>query len=448
VVVNQPNLDNNPRFVILLVTAGELTQTVVVTQLGADAQETVMPDSFVGAFWRHYQMGERLIRIPHTDGRRWTAFAVDNWVKLDVLSSDDPNIFTDNPASVSGIVNDIAHRLPTDARGTVSGTGAIYFRIGLRSSLPSPASAPRYSQVIILHNDEQEVHILWIRQGEAADYIMRPTDSRDDGQPRGSNARQFVPYNLTAPPGMMNQDVGRRGGVFTQYPSQVGAFFQWAAVIEPRRASSPLADTLFPSEDWDRVDTNWDVARADHETCPPGYRRPTAGSISEPNPAEISTSFDDGLAQVALLDWEHARTSEMHQSLFMLPAYGFGNSNANTAYGFLADGFFDRRPRDINHPAEVASNSIHRASRGGLKFNPDTFANVFFPAGGRICASNWLVINERGAAAQYWFATRSGAHNRNQWGPWGWMLWIEQSTTHATTHSLMCGALIRCVREL
>ena len=426
--VIQPNHADAPRMVILRVTAGALSQYVAVTQLGADAQGTVMPDSFVGAFWRYYQMGERLIRIPHTAGSTWTAFAVDDWIKLDTYY----RALSETPLSMSGAANDQARRLPIDARGTVSGVGAIYFRVGLRDRLLSPTSAPRYSKVIILHNDEQSVHILWIRQGEAADYIMRPTDLMDNGQPRGVNARRIAPYNLTAPPGQMNQSLTIRGGTFTQYPSQIGAFFQWAGTQMPRRASTPLANVSWPLDFNDVVATTWDAASATHETCPPGYRRPAAGSTSVVHSG---------------LNWEHARTSELHQSLFLLPAYGFNESNANTAYGFLADGFFDRRPRNISFPAEVASNSNERASRGGLMFNPETFANVFFPAGGRICAGNWQLIHGRGTQAQYWFATRSTEHNRGQAAPWGWMLWIEQSTTHATTHSLICGALIRCVRE-
>lgn len=69
------------------------------------------------------------------------------------------------------------------------------------------------------------------------------------------------------------------------------------------------------------------------ESCPPGYRRPSDG-ITDYAAANTSTTGIE--------------SSEIRQSLYVIPTFGDANSRDNFRWGFYADGFFDRR--DHNNP--------------------------------------------------------------------------------------------------
>lgn len=78
---------------------------------------------------------------------------------------------------------------------------------------------------------------MYIRQGEADDYIMRPgtVDAISKGPSQGKArdyARKISPFNLTAPAYLNGGNepyakVDVKQGRFVKYPTQAGAFFQW-----------------------------------------------------------------------------------------------------------------------------------------------------------------------------------------------------------------------------
>ena len=398
--------DGSSRTAVLTVTAGSATpQLITVTQIGDNASHLALPNAFVGAFWRNNQWGERLIRIEHSGD--WTAIALDDWIMLD------RSLNWTRPVAESAVnmtTDDHFHRLnPATARSAVRGTNNIYFRIGLTGANPNTElcpttnrAMPRYGQVAIVHNNNQSVHIIWVRQGEAADYVMRVEDLMDNDAPR-LPARRFSPFNLTAETLNMQamtqeesadeSNIGNRTR-FVQYPSQGGAHFQWAHNGSWHNPAPP--NTHIPRMAWATVGTATEVGwtipigdpgrtwgsatdnfamRRENETCPPGYRRPHDGSITQNITGANMT-----------IDW--VRQSEMRQSLFLSPRTGEIDAFANSVYGFYADGFFDRRPMtnaagNVVGRTTVAWNDPYRiAHRGRLFFNPTTSASLFFPAAG------------------------------------------------------------------
>jgi hypothetical protein len=400
---------------------------------------------FAGAFWKHDQTGERLIRftIPNTndddlyddfyaDGKThdWgaTVLVGNDWIILDTLMTTDPNVgwrlITPTPDET--LVHN-GNDAGFDANHAVSGslttlTGAvsaakknIYFRIGLKDTIG--ATDHRYGVVMMKFLDKNgnpKTQRIWIRQGEEADYLMNPGDKDGSGAAVGGNtedrmyAAQFVPYNLTATDAqwdaaILTDPTGAtlagyphltpQGGSFTDYPSQAGAFFNWAitapagAATDNRRiAFSPITTPNISSTTWQTTFTLgggfWDAAanplKPGNETCPVGYHRPNDGITT----AGINTTTPNN-------------QSEMLQSLFLNPPTANNTTDAaNAAFGCYADGFFDRRKMApgsysfANTPNAVAVSDYHIAYTGQLFFNPNSYASLFFPFCGMIGSSN------------------------------------------------------------
>jgi hypothetical protein len=119
---------------------------------------------------------------------------------------------------------------------TLSGNGIIYFRVGMAGRLSHVGAQPRYGiiEVTTSTSTSTDVKTIYVRQGEEADYIMRP----DDPNPAASGgmrpyAVRFSPFNLTDPQrgtggGHVyehnNMPLGLAWGnrKFTGYPSQAG----------------------------------------------------------------------------------------------------------------------------------------------------------------------------------------------------------------------------------
>lgn len=104
-----------------------------------------------------------------------------------------------------------------------------------------------------------------MRQGHEPDYLMGP----------GTNMPKFSTCNLTAAglPDAGFADVNPRGALFVDYPTQAGAFFQWAGSTGfERRAWSPVGETDGWSPGYDKSES-WNSAL--HETSPAGFRRMT-----------------------------------------------------------------------------------------------------------------------------------------------------------------------------
>ena len=414
---------------------------IMVTQLGSGVA-TAASNRFVGAFWRNEQVGERLIRMNMnitglTVSGAWTATATVPWIQL---CNSNPAF----PPYETGL-QDHTRRdtplLPTVAADEglrIEGIGnQINFRIGLRGQNTNPIEAhgrqPRYGQVIITYHNNTRVQIIWIRQGEDPDFLMRPEDDFG-GQPRGIAARRFSPFNLTpvdATTGIPNVmpftgttgrnvqiNAARSNSGFTTYPTQAGAYFEWAPAAtgaRVRRAYSPIGNasnvgataTTMLHGFWGGTGTGNNLS-ATHESCPPGWRRPNDGSIS----AVVGQNAQNSAAVI--------RNSEMRMSLFLEPRQGNDTPTAaNTLFGRYADGFFDRRqvgqrqgnvtsgtvPVSVSATSTVSNDNRYVAHRGMLFFNPHSGASLFFPAAGRRSNAGALIFV--GNEILYWSSTTS-----------------------------------------
>ena len=380
---------------------------------------------YVGAFWKAGQTGERLIRIPRApsgdaDGT-WSAVVIEgeDWIMLDKDWTSDTGIYGMYPETYeSNLSFDLDNAVPNTASTVVTGTlrpstaagyqtndEFIYFRIGLRNiHIPTPLKPARYGVVLLTYNNNYLRQRLFIRQGEEADFLMRP------GDPDGLNAsvpdnrsfaRKFSPYNLTAT--ILNASVDVTGtspsvnpGISTGYPSQAGAMFQWAGKGVSQRFAYD-AHRLSPLY-WyyDTDDRVWSLIAAGYEACPPGYRRPNDGPEDIFNPSGIVSN------------------SEMRQSLFLDPMPSDASSTTNSLYGYYADGFFDRHEILNGEGSSYGDDCSVRvgypdiAHIGRLFYNPDNKASLFFPSSGYRRA-DYSGLQGMGMESAYWTGTVTDA---------------------------------------
>lgn len=262
--------------------------------------------SYIGAFFRNEQTGERIISNLHGVGMSWSATVISGveWITISSAPSFDPKVGTDdpgNPEHYEVVPNTRKYSADKNEMynwgGTVvNGRGRVYFRVGTRSKntvvdTETNSILNRYGVIRLnFHmNDGQNVdRYLYIRQGETDDYVFRNTEVVSAGTLTGYTrdyARKFSPYNLTASAykGAGSSadyvQLAERGGEFVEYPSQAGAFFQWGrdnATGVMRRAYHPAKST---HADWDYYDENdsWNRYKDTNETCPTGYVRPNDG---------------------------------------------------------------------------------------------------------------------------------------------------------------------------
>lgn len=407
--------------------------------------------AYVGAFWRASQIGERVIRS-YADGAAgaWTATvawydaswnpAAGDGVVLAAGDSTDPAIRTDNPADAEGYR---VEGTQAAVSGTVDADGFIVFRIGLTSAFKAydERTAPaRYAVVLLTYADGAKKQKIFLRQGEGADYIMRPGDKDGSGAAVADDrayARRFLPYNLTASASQWASaacgatydtypQLAVRGGTLVQYPSQGGAAFQGQASSDAwlRRAfSSVYTDEITKIAKYSGEEA-YDAAA--NEICPAGYRRMQDGPVGEHATQKIPGS-------------------EMRQSVWLNPVEGVGTNAfdlGNSAWGYYADGFFDRRKMAdktdvVAADAAVAAATHEAAYKGRIFFNPETQASCFFPAAGYRTTKGY---QKAGTAAYYWSGTTVTAKNLS-------CLYI--SNTRACPYSQDRGYSwsMRCVRD-
>ena len=358
--------------------------------------------TYVGAFWKDDQMGERLIRTARpssgeTDGD-WGAWVMDgNWIVLDKQNSNDGNVWTSGGPNISG--NDGGFETSTyqlsstaiSVTGTMSASSNIYFRIGLTGVNPTPGT-PRYGMVLLTYNNHELAQRIFIRQGEDPDYVLREFGDPGTSIITRPLAQKFSPYNVTYGPFNLSGWVDiptNNGGFFTDYPSQAGAFFQWGSqeIYYPRRAWQPHGN---PSgwNSW-AISGFWDDIKYSQDICPPDYRRVNDG------PTAVGSNGN-------------YNNSELRQSLWLDPFNGdsFYGSMHNFVYGYYADGFFDRRQivdggSYTGHGtlSTVSFTTKEIAHVGGLFFNPNTNASLFFPFIGEL---SFAGIYNMGTLGLYW----------------------------------------------
>ena len=327
--------------------------------------------SIVGAFWRHNQTGERIVQVNVGNNTgMWTAkvtFYDKHWdptngdgVLLATSGSLDEKLGTDSPEDAEKHQM-TGYNYSSSVSGIVGQGEEITFRIGLEKQFTkfktNPDTYPaRYAVIELWYSNHTKMQEIYLRQGEGDDYLMRKSDPPGYGNVTRDNAVRFSPYNQKAE--RLNEAVNSSNpAIFTEYPSQAGAYFQHASDKNKNYAWDPHNPGIVAN--WEYTGVAYDLS---HEVGPGSYRRPK----------------DD-----------NSIYSEIRQSLWLnyttkTPPLLFEN-NDNLAYGYYADGFYDRRSIERSN---FTTNGIVDAGRptvaygGALFFNPITNASLFFPVGG------------------------------------------------------------------
>ena len=331
--------------------------------------------SYAGAFWRCDQKGERLIRIPSTIGD-WKAFVFwidDQWSEGDIILEGGSFEWPVSTVGVDSDTPDVTGTATSITGNTDSNSNLLMFRVGLKNTYTATSTYPaRYALLAITWNNGDDVQFLFIRQGEDPDYIMRPTDIFGNDQSWASSpnwrpyANKISPFNLTADTLNIQCNRARDGAnpsLFADYPTQTGAFFQWASTENPRYAYAPTVS----AEDWSdsSPDGYWSTLAADNESAPLDYPLTYGGTAN-------FRRINDGITTGATTT--DVSVSEIAQSLYYSPI----SSVANMMYAFLADGYFDRQSINTDEYA-VNVDTDEVGYWGQLVYNPITKASIFIP---------------------------------------------------------------------
>lgn len=369
-------------------------------------------------------------------------------------------LYTDNPGDAEDYRvspwRDVAGGgVSADGRRWVSGANELYLRVGWDSYAPgAPYKKPvgaadipsgdnyrnRYAIITIRKGvnspDGQILHTLYLRQGELDDYLMNPDGdsyipdnlefywsynnstksySYSGKTPAVSQrpyARRFSPYNLSDPSkgkggGSLSEhnEIGVRGAVFTDFPSQAGYLFRFNDMLRAFNPANPgVGGGTISGVTHYNANNPWDAAR--DETAPAGYRRPRE------HYAESKTLFDYSL-------------SEFAQSLFIQPAANklsngegiLDNSGRyNSSQGWYADGFFDRRPiKGVNNSETAVGEGGDVAYFGSLYYNPRTLSSLFLPHAGDRFADNGR-LEWPGQSGMYWSSSQNRDNYSYAWG--------------------------------
>lgn len=228
-----------------------------------DKAKSPIANPYVGAFWRHSETGERVIRMYNGQGNTastgnsiWFAEVASGkeFIKLLPGGSTDGAIYSSAPGNAEQYQ---VYNLP-DAKLSIRSKGDMVFRIGLKNTIQ--ANEHRYGVVLVHHDGGTER--IFIRQGEAPDFLYRPKDpvlgnwsTHDNNTPRPRTVK-LSPYNLTDPQlGLGGTDAnfyyGNHNAMpldyhseriatstfdkkkLTRYPSQAGYFFIWSVLEQP-----------------------------------------------------------------------------------------------------------------------------------------------------------------------------------------------------------------------
>ena len=420
----------------LNVITGNIIQSVVL--------EYNMPagnfGDWVGTFHRWNQTGERIIKMRNTGA--WTATVTQGagFIRLNSEATKDANWGT--PTAALGNDAGFDANYPVSGAATsLSGNGIIYFRVGLTSTLTHIGAPPRYGVIEVATNEG--VQKIYVRQGEEADYVMRP----DDPNPANANNRrpyavQFSPFNLADP------QRGAGGGsftshndillsnifnsrTFTDYPTQAGYFYQWnAGAGNAMKAFHPV-NTIQAISAWETgVKGSWDRTR---EPCPPGYRHPN-DSLQSPLTSEIRQSF------------YATPNSETYG-----PSHPANITLENAVWGFYGDGFFDRlavgtSPNAVDqttvsfNPSNLsAPSNTNIAYAGLLIYNPATAASLFLPSSGIRDGIGGGALTNAGNTGAYW----TNSPNQNN----GWAFYLTPDSFYGYNNAYQSnGASVRCVK--
>lgn len=445
---------------------------IKITQNGTRPNFVTWDPRYTGVFFRNNEVGERVISGQHSSELLWEARVTSgsDFITLSTTPSFDPGIGTNNPGDPE-LFPVTGNQYKNEDGTSVKGKGRIYFRVGTKGT---NTGMPRYGTIAI---DSQQDGwwirnmIVYVRQGEEADYIWRPGDAIPDGPISGesrSAARKFSPYNLTAPAlkngsNATHQQVGINGAVFVDYPSQTGAYFQWGFLKESpafedsvRLAFHPTATVnlnTWPLRNFATSPT-WNpptgyAYKTECEVCPNGYYRPSDGytdqkAFNGPYPSIEGSPDPPGDYSQQIVH------STFRVSLLQVPQAGNGTSTyppsrelPGTLLGYYADGFFDRRPIDISLKA-VSTNNANIAFIGVLYYNLSTNASMFLPSSGRR-NNNTAKLEYRSDAGYFWSSSTAPWYPTIKFGVWGFESSYYKMQTVASLGSF--GFSIRCVTD-
>lgn len=397
---------------------------------------------WIGTFHRWNQKGERIIKMRNRG--EWTATVTQgsDFIVLDGAATSDANWGTASAALGNDTGFDANYPVNSTAT-SVSGNGIVYFRVGMKSTLAYIGAPPRYGVIKVTTDDG--IKTIYVRQGEEADYIMRPADTNpSDGNRSRSYAMKFSPYNLSDPQrgtggnnvtmhtDMLYGEVVFDNNKFTDYPSQGGYFFQWNLGGETIHKAFHPVNTVSAIAGWDNTSNGaW---RRAIEPCPPGYRHPN-DSLQSPVTSEIRQS------------WYAIPNSDTYG-----PAHPSDIALDNSVWGFYADGFFDRLAV-VSSPNGVDSTTVSFNSSnlgdtrnsgiayaGRLIYNPVTNASLFLPASGLREGNSNGILTGSGAGGTYWTNTYNGTY--------GWAFYFTPSSFYSYQEAFRGnGASVRCVKD-
>ena len=422
------NLDMNSRRTTIYLGASSSDVVVDVIQYGNPGSITdnegagtpVNNRTYVGAFWRANETGERLIRIDASDNMgTWSAtvmwkdarWGFDDGILIDTNQLSGPELLA-RGISFTGDMNPDVYGTPEDtpvtgvmATGNVTASNKyIFFRIGLKTTYTPTTDHPaRYAVVLLSYANQTKHQKIFLRQGENPDYLMMNGDElhplSDLKSPR-TKSQKFAVYNLTAD--TFGATIAPRSAKFAQYPSQAGALWQWGVPADQtyylRRPHDP---STVPSMLYGyNAPGYWNTLEASNEVIPIGFRRVNDGLING--------SEDASATSIA--------NSEMRQSLFwkVRSGWNYGVELGNSIWGYYADGYFDRRKLSNGTGitatnTTVASGTPNIAHIGRLFYNPlvesDRLnASLFFPAAGWLNqqSNGTIHLMNTGTDGNYW----------------------------------------------
>lgn len=432
--IDRVNPNSAQQSYLLYLYAGGLRRSVQVNTRNTNDPQPIgkAPSPFVGTFHRFDEYGERIITWnntgpwvavidplnAHQDPNGGGGYADYEDVIFDRLVSPAKEagiLHTINPGNAEDyLVSDGANTVVTiDGKATraLMGNGRVYFRVGWRKN-STRATGPinRYAKITIRDqindmNTSKILGTLFIRKGEAPDYVMRPGDPVQGvyASSTRKDAVKFSSYDVTSPYGNELKDnyynypiIASGGGEHLQYPTHGGSYFKWGSGRGISSLTGRFADTPLAGYNKNTHTPNlWSQAI---DVCPDGYR-----AIAYDNRFElVATPFAQPYASLDGL--------EMVQSLYVKPEqgttapYGWlkntpypGNQDANWVFGYYADGFFDRGPATINVPEHLEPHTTvqyngQEGYDGMLVFNPTSLASLFLPATGSISPSIGLEV--------------------------------------------------------
>lgn len=318
----------------------------------------ISEDAYVGAFFRHDQYEERIIRIGENNSAilasiagAWTATVLegDDFIRL---AADDGRSYSVLSATITN-----PSAIPAGSGTSVSGvcgTGnPIAFRIGLTGALASENSTPRFGIVLLEYTQAgvKKNHLIWVRQGQYPVSVYGTT--------------RWSPYNMTHPTKTGGTSISshpemyEHHRIFTDFPSQSGFFYTWnlGGPLVTSRAYHPYNPTTAAISGWIRsAPPSYSTLKS---PCPIGYMVPLNIYFGEPNNPRMMYFDND-------------------------------QNVVNGAWGFYADGFFDRHAKTAGQGKDASSaklavyknNTVDPAYAGYVFFNQDNYHSVFMPAAG------------------------------------------------------------------